>query len=283
MVAPLRRVLTSPPGEAMANADPNDWHYATALDGAKLASNHSALEEILTGAGIEIHHLQSGTEGLADAVFTHDPSLVSRDGAVLLKMGKPLRGGEPDAHRAFYESLGMPILGTIEAPGSLEGGDCVWLNEKRLLVGLGFRSNAEGAAQLQGFLAPQGVKVETFDLPVYLGREACLHLMSVISMLDHDLALVYLPLFPTRLLQLLEAEGVECLVAPEAEFIASAGLSVNVLAIAPRHCVLIEGWPETEALMRQAGCKVDTFPGDELCLKAEGGPTCLTRPLLRGS
>jgi len=150
-----------------------------------------------------------------------------------------------------------------------------------LLVGLGFRSNEDGVRQLRRLLDPLGVTVMAFDLPVYLGREACLHLMSVISLLDHDLALVYLPLFPTRLLQLLEAEGVTCLAAPEDEFLASAGLTLNVLALAPRHCVMIEGWPKTAALMRQAGCRLETFPGDELCLKAEGGPTCLTRPILR--
>ena len=130
--------------------------------------------------------------------------------------------------------------------------------------------------------SPFTSSVEAFDLPVYQGREACLHLMSVISLLDHDLALVYLPLFPTRLLQLLEREAVTCLAAPEEEFTQSRGLSVNVLALGPRHCVMIEGFPKTEALLRQAGCKLETFPGDELCLKAEGGPTCLTRPLLRG-
>jgi N-dimethylarginine dimethylaminohydrolase len=282
MVAPLRRVLTSPPGSAMAAADAKKWHYASALDGQKLAQNHAALERILAAAGAEILRLGNGADGLADAVFTHDPSLITRAGAILLNMGKPLRHGEVAAHRAFYEAAGIPILGAIEAPGSLEGGDCVWLTPERLLVGLGFRSNAEGVDQLRRLLQPLGVRVEAFDLPVYQGREACLHLMSVISLLDHDLALVYLPLFPTRLLQLLEREAVTCLAAPEEEFTQSRGLSVNVLTLGPRHCVMIEGFPKTEALLRQAGCKLETFPGDELCLKAEGGPTCLTRPLLRG-
>jgi len=282
MVAPLRRVLTSPPGAAMAGADPALWHYATALDGDKLRANHAGLEAILRAAGVEISHLDIGDAPLADAVFTHDPSLMTAGGAVLCNMGKPLRVGEVAAHRAFYEKAGIPILGEIAAPGSLEGGDCVWLSPDLLLIGLGFRSNEEGVRQLQALLKPLGVTVLAFDLPVYLGREACLHLMSVISMLDRDLALVYLPLFPTRLLQFLEASGVACLAAPEDEFLASAGLNLNVLAIAPRHCVMIEGWPKTVALMRDAGCRVETFPGDELCLKAEGGPTCLTRPILRG-
>ncbi|HMB78151.1 MAG TPA: arginine deiminase family protein [Kiloniellaceae bacterium] len=281
MVAPLRRVLTAPPGAAMAGADPAVWHYATALDDGKLRANHAGLEALLRAADVEILQLDIGQEPLADAVFTHDPSLVTAGGAVLLNMGKPLRTGEVAAHRSFYETAGIPILGEIAAPGSLEGGDCVWLRPDLLLVGLGFRSNEDGVRQLRRLLDPLGVTVMAFDLPVYLGREACLHLMSVISLLDHDLALVYLPLFPTRLLQLLEAEGVTCLAAPEDEFLASAGLTLNVLALAPRHCVMIEGWPKTAALMRQAGCRLETFPGDELCLKAEGGPTCLTRPILR--
>lgn len=281
MVAPLRRVLTSPPGAAMAGADATVWHYASALDAAKLQVDHAGLEAILRAADVEISHLDIGQAPLADAVFTHDPSLMTERGAVLLNMGKALRRGEIAAHRAFYESAGIPILGEIETPGSLEGGDCVWLRPDLLLIGLGFRSNEDGVRQLRSLLEPLGVTVLAFDLPVYLGREACLHLMSVISLLDDDLALVYLPLFPVRLLQFLEAEAVTCLAAPEDEFLASAGLSLNVLALAPRHCVMIDGWPKTAALLREAGCRLETFPGDELCLKAEGGPTCLTRPLLR--
>lgn len=282
MVAPLRRVLTSPPGNAMATADPAIWHYASPLDGSALQTNHNGLETLLRKADVEILHLDIGQDPLADAVFTHDPSLVTERGAILLNMGKDLRAGEPAAHRAFYEKANIPILGEIQAPGNLEGGDCVWLSPDLLLIGLGFRSNMSGVRQVRAMLEPLGVTVEAFDLPVYLGRDACLHLMSVISLLDNDLALVYLPLFPTRLLQFLEAKGVTCLAAPEDEFLASAGLNLNVLALAPRHCVMIDGWPKTAALMRAAGCQLETFPGEELCLKAEGGPTCLTRPIFRG-
>ncbi len=286
MVAPLRRVMLSRPGRAMAAADPAVWHYTGALDGEKLEANHAALRAVIEASGAEILTLAAddgaGLIELSDAVFTHDPSLVTAGGAVLLNMGKTLRRGEVAQHRDFYARHGIPILGAITAPGQVEAGDCVWIDDRRLAVGMGFRTNLAGVEQLRALLAPLEVTVEGFDLPVFHGKAACLHLMSLISMLDHDLALVHKPLFPARLLLWLEERGITCLDAPADEFRDSGTLSVNVLTLAPRHCVMVEGFPQTAALLAEAGCRVETFPGDELCLKAEGGPTCLTRPLLRG-
>lgn len=196
-------------------------------------------------------------------------------------MGKQLRRGEESLHANFYQGHDIPILGSIKAPGTVEAGDCVWLDEHTLIVGMGFRTNEDGVTQLQDIVGGTDVQVHPFDLPVFNGRDACLHLMSVINMLDHDLALIYQPLIPVRLQKLLEQRGIECLPAPENEFISSGGLSLNVLALAPRNCVMIDGFPETLGLLQAADCNVSTFPGDDLCLKTEGGPTCLTRPLLR--
>jgi N-dimethylarginine dimethylaminohydrolase len=265
----------------MANADPARWHYSTPLSLSRLCDNHDAIVNIIRSAGTEALLLNGDDDGLADAVFTHDPSLVTDEGAVILRMGKGLRQSEPELHREFYERQCIPILGTIQAPGTVEAGDCLWLDAKTLCVGLGFRTNEAGVNQLRDLLLPLGVSVYAFDLPFAGGADGCLHLMSLISLLDYDLALVYQPLLPVRLYQFLVQRRVRCLPAPTAEYRASGSVSVNALALAPRRCVMIDGFAETADLVRQAGCDVATFAGDELCLKAEGGPTCLTRPILR--
>ena len=281
MVSPLRRVMMKRPGLELANADPERWHYAGPLMLERLQDNHQALVELVRAGGTEIMFLDEAQDVSADSIFTYDPSLVTKQGAIILRMGKQLRQGEESLHALFYQSHGIPILGRIETPGMVEAGDCVWLDDQTLVVGVGFRTNENGLDQLQQIVASIGARVCPFDLPIFQGSEACLHLMSLISMLDHDLALIYRPLFPVRLKRFLEQRGIKCLAAPEEEFMSSGSLSVNVLTLAPRNCVMIEGFPKTLKLLQAAGCTVSTFPGDELCLKAEGGPTCLTRPILR--
>lgn len=283
MVTPLRRVMMKRPDRALANADPEQWHYAGPLALDLLQANHAALVERVRAAGTEIVMLDAAPDKLADSVFTHDPSLVTKQGAIVLRMGKRLRQGEESIHAGFYRDHGIPILGIIAEPGTVEAGDCVWLDDHLLVVGTGLRTNDAGLDQLQQLVADIGVSVQPFDLPALPGSDACLHLMSLISMLDHNLALIYQPLFPVRLQRFLEQRGIECLPAPEDEYIASGSLSVNVLTLAPRNCVMVAGFPNTLELLQAAGCTVSTFPGDELCLKAEGGPTCLTRPILRSA
>jgi len=231
--------------------------------------------------GTEIIDLEDDNDGLADAMFTHDPSLMSDYGAIILNMGKHLRQAEPALHEQAYAKAGIPILGRIQGQGQIEGGDCIWLDEKTLVVGRGFRSNQAGIDQLNTMLNHHGVSVLGFDLPVWQGAEACLHLMSVISPLAPDLALIHAPLVPTALYQLMQAKGIELIAAPVEEFMASSGLNLNVLPTAPKDCIMIDGFPATKAAMEAAGCNVQTFAGDALCIACEGGPTCLTRPLLR--
>lgn len=281
MVTPLARVMMHRPGEAMANADPAVWNYGSALNAETLAQQHEALASIVEAAGAQIEWLPQEQDGLADAVFTHDPSLVTKHGAILLNMGKPLRQAERVAHSAYYTQAQVPVLGEVTAPGTAEAGDCLWLDDATLAVGRGFRTNQAGIDQLSALLEPLGVSVLAFDLPVYKGEQACLHLMSIISLLAEDLALIYQPLMPASFYQLLQERGFELLAAPKEEFEASNGLNLNVLALSPRHGVMISGFPGTQALMESAGCRIETFDGAELCIKCEGGPTCLTRPVLR--
>lgn len=280
MVGALRRVAMRRPG-AILTADHHRWHYAEPVDAAALSAQYQAFVDLIVADGAEIVWLPDGDDQLADSIFTYDPSFVVPGGAVVLRPGKALRLDEAELHDEFYRAIGVPVLGRIEAPGLAEGGDMFWIDATTLAVGRGFRTNQAGIDQLRSIVEPVGVTVEVYDLPYHRGPEACLHLLSVISPLDTDLALVHAPLLPTPLWERLTGAGWELLVAPADEFEASAGLNLNVLATAPRQLIAIAGFDGTLALLAEAGCRVSTFEADALCLPCEGGPTCLTRPLLR--
>lgn len=281
MAGSLRRVLMRSAASAMRGADPKRWHYGPGFDAEKAGRQHAEFARLVAGSGAEIVWLPDRADGLADSIFTHDPSLVTDHGAVILSMGKALRKPEPALHQAAYEAAGVPILGRVEEPGTVEGGDCVWLDHKTLVIGRGVRTNEAGIRQVQTMLAPFGIEVIGFDLPLWLGEEACLHLMSVISPLADDLALVHAPLLPAPFYQLLKQRGIRLVHGDPEEFAASVGLSLNVLPVAPREVIAIDGFPRTAAAMEAAGCKVTLFEADALCVACEGGPTCLTRPILR--
>ena len=280
MVGDLTQVAMRRPG-AILTASADEWHYAKPINADALRSQYAAFAELLEAAGVQIRWLADDeTDGLADSVFTYDPSFVIPEGAIILRPGKSARRAEAELHRAFYEDL-IPILGTIEAPGVIEGGDCCWLDARTLAVGRGFRTNQSGIDQLREILGAHGISVEAYDLPYGNGPDACLHLLSVVNPLDVDLALVRAPLVPTALYQRMEEMGYQLLDVPDDEFESSAGLNLNVLAVGPRRCLAIDGFPRTVEIMERAGCDVSVFEADELCLPCEGGPTCLTRPLHR--
>ncbi len=281
MAGTLRRVAMRRPG-AILTADHDRWHYAKPLDAEALTAQYQAFVDLIEGDGAEVVWLPDDDgDDLADSIFTYDPSFVVPGGAIVMRPGKPLRSGEAELHQRFYAAADIPVLGRIEAPGLLEGGDCFFLDDTTLAVGRGFRTNRAGIDQLRAILEPTGISVEAFDLPYHHGPEACLHLLSVVSPLDTDLALVHAPLMPTPLWERLLELGWELLIAPTDEFEASSGLNLNVLATAPRRVIAIDGFPGTRALMVDAGCRVATFDAGDLCLPCEGGPTCLTRPLRR--
>ena len=219
------------------------------------------------------------TDGLSlDCLYCRDASIATDHGMILCRMGKPAREGEPADHKAFYKALGMPILGSIEAPGTLEGGDVAWLDTNTLAVGHTYRTNASGIEQLRGLLNPRGIEVITADLPHFRGPADVFHLMSILSPVDRDLAVVYSPLMPIAFRNMLLDRGFTLVEVPEEEY---DSLGCNVLALAPRKCLMAEGNPKTEAALKAAGAEVITYAGSEISLKGGGGPTCLTRPYLR--
>lgn len=281
MSAPLLRVLMRRPGVSLVKADPKFWHYGAGFDGAKAVKQHAHFAGLVAASGAKIVWIEDEGDGLADAMFTHDPSLMTDHGAIILRMGKPARQNEPALHKAAYIKAGIPILGEIQAPGTIEGGDCVWVTKSILAIGRGVRSNRTGIEQMQVMLAPLGITVLGFDLPFFQGLDACLHLMSIISPLADDLALVHLPMLPVAFWQLFNDRGIKMIAAPADEFTASNGLNLNVLPLKPRDVLMVAGFEGTKKIMEDAGCKVTTFEAGALCIPCEGGPTCLTRPILR--
>jgi dimethylargininase len=275
MTAPLRRVLVRAPGPG----DETVWRaygWRAEPDPARIAAEHEAFRARLAEAGAEVVLAQTPHGPDPDAIYTYDPALVTDAGAILLRPGKEGRRGEPDAMAADLVEVGVPIAGRLEAPALAEGGDTVWIDDATLLVGRGYRTNDEGIAGLRELLP--GVEVIAFDLPHHHGAGEVLHLMSFISPLDADLAVVYLPLMPVRLVELLREREIQLVEVPDEEF---ESMGPNVLALAPRVALAVEGNPETRRRMERAGVDVIVYEGSEISLKGEGGPTCLTRSLLR--
>ncbi|MZI93644.1 amidinotransferase [Vibrio sp. CAIM 722] len=282
MAEPMTRVLMRRPGKSLLQADKATWHYNDLFDAEKAIVQYDQFAQLIQATGCDIVWLEDNNDGLADAMFTRDSSIITKAGVIPLKMGKKLRAPEPQLHKAAFEKLGIPILGELTGDACVEGGDTIWLNETTLLVGMGFRSNEEGVVQLNQLLNPHGIKALGFDMPYWTGEDACLHLMSVISPLTETKYLVHPPLIPARLWRMLKDLDIEFVIAPEDEFTASFGLNLNVLPTSPDNCIMIDGFPKTKAVMEAHGVKVTTFAGDALCMACEGGPTCLTNPIVRG-
>jgi N-dimethylarginine dimethylaminohydrolase len=272
MTAPLRRILVRSPGDTERWAE-HGWRAAP--DPARLAREHEAFCALLEAAGAEVV-VAGPVAGNPDAIYAYDPALVADTGALLLRPGKPERLSEVEPMRAALEAAGVPVAATLEAPATAEGGDTMWLDDRTLLAGRGYRTNDAGIAALADALP--GVEVVAFDLPHYHGRAEVMHLLSLISPLADDLAVAYPPLLPVRLVELLEAREVELVAVPDEEF---DSLGCNVLALGPRVALALAGNDLTRRRLEAAGVEVLTYEGEDLSRKGDGGPTCLTRPLLR--
>jgi len=274
MTGRLERVLVRPPLPE-DGAHWREYGWRAAPDHAKAAEEHEVFRGLLEDAGSEVV-LSSHDPGNPDAIYVYDPVLVGSEGAVLLRPGKEGRRGEPGAMAEPLAAAGVPIAAELADPVVAEGGDTVWLDAETLLVGIGYRTSPAAVAALESVF-PR-VQVLTFDLPHWNGRGEVMHLMSFISPLDGDLALVYPRIAPVRLLELLAERGIEVVDVPEDEFETQGS---NVLALGPRQALALDGSPETRRRMERAGVDVVVYRGEEISLKGDGGPTCLTRPLLR--
>jgi len=278
MIAPLRTVLVKRPEQAFGVSDPVAWHYAGKPDVTIAQQEHDTLVALLRQGGTEVIYHDEPQPDHADAIFAFDPALVTDHGAIILSMGKALRRGEEAVMARRFEQMDIPILYSLHNDARAEGGDLLWIDQNTLAVGLGFRTNTEGFFQLRDVLSGIGVKVIPVELPYYTGPEACLHMLSLISIVAENMAVVYPPLMTVPFWQELQRRNFKLIAIPEEEF---PTMGTNVLALAPRKCLMLEGNPFTKHLLEEEGCEVMTYRGNEISLKAEGGPTCLTRPILR--
>ncbi|MGI9116401.1 MAG: dimethylarginine dimethylaminohydrolase family protein [Gaiellales bacterium] len=275
MVDPLRRVLIRRPvteGD-FAGAD---WRPP---DPQRLMAEHEAFGELLESLGCEVV-VADPLEGLVDAVYVCDPVWVCKQGAIVLQSAKPQRVGEGEGMVADLDAAGVPIAGRLRGSATADGGDMVWLDEHTLAVARGYRTNAEAHRQLDEILAGEGARTMRFDLPHDRGADHVLHLMSFISPVSHDLAVVFEPLAPVTLMQELQERGIEVLPLDEDEY---RTMGCNILATAPGVVVVLDGNPKIRRAMEARGIEVHAYQGGDVSLKGDGGPTCLTRELLRGA
>jgi N-dimethylarginine dimethylaminohydrolase len=257
------------------------WKALNYLDKPNLQqsiSEYNDFESILKDRGAEIFYLPQNDAVNMDSIYCRDAAIATNKGMIICNMGKAARQQEPKAEKKAFEQEGIPVLGNIMAPGTLEGGDVAWLDENTLAVGHTYRTNEEGIRQLILLLAPLGVEVITVPLPHYKGPSDVFHLMSILSPVDNNLAVVYSPLMPIGFRNLLLQRGYQLVEVPDNEF---DSMGCNVLAMGPRDCLLVEGNPITTAALKKAGCKVTLYKGIDISVKGGGGPTCLTRPIYR--
>ena len=273
MVAPLRRVAVRAPS---LRGNFELAHWAQPIDGDLLLRQHQAFVELLVSLGCQVHEL-AAVDDMPDSCFTYDPAFVTGTGVIELRSAKACRVGEPPLLVAQLEALGVPVIARLDGAATADGGDMFWLDRNTLAVGRSYRTNQAAIDQLNPILAAEGVGIEVFDLPHDQGPDYCLHLMSVVSPVRDDLAVVYPRLAPVALLQALAARGIETIALPEQDY---ASLGCNVLAVEPGVVVLAQGNAATAQLLRDHGVQVHEYQASEIN-KGEGGPTCLTRPILR--
>ncbi len=279
----LERVLVKHPREAFLSDDTiaAQWeslNFSAAPRLARAIEEYDAFLAILERAGARIECLPADDHTNLDSIYARDASVVCAHGVILGRMGKRLRAGEPAAQRAAFRRMAVPIVGEITEPGYLEGGDVVWLDERTIAVGRGYRTNEEGILQLRSMLGDSIDEMIVVPLPHWRGPGDVLHLMSLISPVDRDLAVVYSPLLPVPFREELLERGYTLVEVPAEEF---DTMGTNVLALGPRDCVMLAGNPRTRAALERAGVRVVEYAGDEISVKGAGGPTCLTRPLAR--
>ncbi len=255
-----------------------DLNYLEKPDISKSQDEYTDFESILRSFDITIYHLPEDDTVNMDSIYCRDAAIATNAGMILCNMGKEARKKEPTALKKAFEDNGIPILGTIIAPGTIEGGDVAWLDDHTLAVGHTYRTNAEGIHQLTSMLLPLGVEVITVPLPHYKGPDDVFHLMSILSPVDTNIAVVYPPLMPISFRNYLLSRNIHLVEVPDDEF---ESMGCNVLALEPGVCLMVDGNPKTKGLLEEAGCNVIEYKGNEISVKGGGGPTCLTRPILR--
>ena len=283
MVDPIKKILLNHPKNAFfnqnkINSEFKELNFFDAPDYNESLNEYEAFIDILKFHNIELYFLDGDNTNTIDSIYAHDPFIISNDGAIICNMGKKNRISEIENVKIFLKNNEIPILGEISAPGKLEGGDIVWIDKHNIAIGIGYRSNIEGAKQLGEILSGCVKNIIPVPLPHWNGPNDCLHLMSNLSPIDSNLFLVFSKLLPVQFIQYLKENKIELIEVPFNEY---ETMACNVLAIAPREVIMLEGNPITKKLLENENVIVHTYKGSEISLKGAGGPTCLTKPFLR--
>jgi arginine deiminase len=282
-VGPIKSIVLKHPKDAFVSDEAinRQWqglNYQNRPDLARAADEYERFVTLLNRFDIDLHFLPRDESVGLDSLYARDASIVCRKGMIICNMGKAERSAEPAAQEAVLHSMGIPIHGAITGDGRVEGGDVAWIDEKTLAIARGYRTNNEGIRQLRELLGDCIDEMVVVPLPHWHGPDDVFHLMSILSPIDHNLALVYSPLMPVPFRETLLSRGIELVEVPDTEF---ETMGCNVLAVAPRKCIMLTGNPQTRLRLERAAVEVHTFKGQEICIKGAGGPTCLTRPIVR--
>jgi N-dimethylarginine dimethylaminohydrolase len=282
-IGSISRLVVKHARDAFRNpqAIAEEWralNFISAPDFQKAVRQYDRFADLLGECGASLHFLPTSAGVGMDSIYVRDASIVCDRGVILCRMGKPLRQDEPRSQEAAFRAMGYPIAGSIAPPGRLEGGDVVWLDRRTIAVGCGYRTNKDGIAQLHALLDDSIDELIVVPLPHWRGPSDVFHLMSIISPVDHNLAVVYSPLMAVTFRERLRDRGIGLVEVPDEEF---ESMGANVLALAPRRCLMLAGNPITRARLERAGAHVTDYEGDDISVKGGGGPTCLTRPLVR--
>ena len=283
MVDPLRRVIMKSPVTAWKDTNNvkkywKDLHFISQPKFDKAVFQYNQLTSLIESFGTEILMLPKNDETNLDSIYTHDAGIATSEGMIICNMGKEIRKNEPMALKNFLIDNNLPIIGEIKDPAIIEGGDIIWINERTVAVGEGYRTNKKGIQQLRDILGNQVDDIIPVPLPHWLGPENCLHLMSNVSPVDHNLFLIYPKLLPVKFIKFLKSQNIKLIKVPDKEY---ESMACNVLPLAPKKCIMMSGNPITKTLLESNNVEVFTYDGSEISLKGAGGPTCLTRPIYR--
>ena len=283
MVDPLRRIIMKSPLCAWKdtyNVKKNwkDLYYIAEPNFDKAVLQYNNLISIIKSFGIDILMLPNNDNTSLDSIYTHDAGIATSSGIIICNMGKKSRKSEPKALKDFLSDNNISVIGEIKYPGIIEGGDIIWINNRTIAVGEGYRTNKEGIRQLKEILGDEIDDLIRVPLPHWLGPESCLHLMSNVSPIDHNLYLIYPKLLPVKFIKYLKSLNIKLINVPDKEY---ESMACNVLSLAPKKCIMMSGNPITKKLLESNNVEVFTYDGSEISLKGAGGPTCLTRPIYR--
>ena len=285
MVNSVKRILLKHPRDAFLsqqkiNSESKKLNYPSTPDLDLAIKQYDLFVKLIKSFGSEVYFLPADNNTSLDSIYTHDPCTMTNNGLIVCNMGKLERSTEPDHLKRFFQSINIPIIGKIESPGTLEGGDIVWINKHTVAVGEGYRSNSEGINQFKKLLGKQAKEIIPVALPHWEGPNDCLHLMSNLSPIDENLFLVYSRLLPVSFIKYLLDYKIKLIEVPDEEYYS---MGCNVLAMGKGKVIMLEGNPITQKRLEAEGVKVKTYNGSEISIKGAGGPTCLTRPFLRSS